>query len=286
MIVDCHVNLWRPEHVRPAFARSTAFSRPGAVSPEADPETTYKAMAEVDRAIVFTLRYGDSAGIDGDDEVTIEAVKAYPDKFVGFAAVDPRRPDAMALLEKAIEDGGLKGVKFGPIYNGVSLLDPRMEPVYRYCVANNLPLTMHMGTTFAENAPVKLGMPTDVDEIAQRYPDLKMIMAHMAHPWCEECIVIARKRENVYCEVSALFYRPWQFWNTLIAAQEYRIAERDKIFWGTDFPFSNVRESIDGLRAINDQVEGTRLPRVSTETIEAIIHSNPFAHWWHGGLQL
>ena len=37
-----------------------AFSRPGAVSPEADPETTYKAMAEVDRAIVFTLRYGDS----------------------------------------------------------------------------------------------------------------------------------------------------------------------------------------------------------------------------------
>lgn len=286
MIVDCHVNLWTPEHVRPAFAKQTAFTRPGAVSPVADPATVYAAMAEVDRAIVFALRYGDSAGIDGDDEVTIEAVKTYGDKFVGFAAVDPRREDAMALLEHAIEDGGLKGVKFGPIYNGVSLLDPRMEPIYRYCVKNNLPLTMHMGTTFAENAPVHLGKPTDVDEIAQRHPDLKMIMAHMAHPWCEECIVIARKRDNVYCEVSALFYRPWQFWNTLIAAQEYRIAERDKIFWGTDYPFSGVAESIAGLRAINDQVEGTRLPRVSEETIEGIIHSNPFAHWWHGGLAL
>lgn len=286
MIVDCHVNLWKPEHVRAQFATGTAFSRPGSVSPQADPDTTYKAMAEVDKAIVFTLRYGDSAGIDGDDEVTAEAVAKYPDKFVGFAAVDPRRADAMDLLVHAVEDLKLKGVKFGPIYNGVSLLDPRMEPIYQYCVANNLPLTMHMGTTFAENAPIDYGRPLAVDEIASRHPDLKMIMAHMAHPWSEECIVVARKRPNVYCEVSALFYRPWQFWNTLIAAQEYRIAERDKIFWGTDFPFANVRESIDGLRNINAQVEGTALPRVSENTIEAILQSNPFHHWWHGGLSV
>lgn len=283
MIVDCHVNLWKPEHLNPLFAAGTAYSRPGAVSPRADADTVFAAMAEVDRAIVFSLRYGDSAGIDGDDETTAEAVRRYPDKFVGFAAVDPRRPDAMALLEHAIEDLGLKGVKFGPIYNGVSLLDPRLEPVYRYCVRRNLPLTMHMGTTFAENAPIDHGRPLAVDEIAARHRDLKMVMAHMAHPWFEECIVVARKRPNVYCEVSALFYRPWQFWNILIAAQEYRIAERGKIFWGTDFPFAGVRESIDGLVNINDQLEGTRLPRVSRTTIDAILHSNPFEHWWHGG---
>ena len=243
-------------------------------------------MADVDRAIIFSLRYADSAGIDGSDEVTAAAVKKYPDKLVGFAAVDPRRPDTMDLLQHAIEDLNLKGVKFGPIYNGVSLLDPRMEPVYRYCVARNIPLTMHMGTTFAENAPIEYGRPLAVDEIASRHPDLKMIMAHMAHPWSEECIVVARKRPNVYCEVSAIFYRPWQFWNTLIAAQEYRIAERNKIFWGTDFPFSEVDESIAGLRNINDQVEGTKLPRVSQSTIDAILYSNPFEHWWHGGLAL
>jgi predicted TIM-barrel fold metal-dependent hydrolase len=141
-----------------------------------------------------------------------------------------------------------------------------------------------MGTTFAENAPNELGRPMAVDEVASRHPDLKMIMAHMAHPWFEECIVIARKRANVYCEVSALFYRPWQFWNILIAAQEYRITERDKIFWGTDFPFSKVDESIAGLVGVNQLVEGTALPRVSSETIERILHSNPFQHWWHGGL--
>jgi hypothetical protein len=159
-----------------------------------------------------------------------------------------------------------------------------MEPIYLYCVEKNLPLTMHMGTTFAENAPVELGRPVAVDEIANRHRDLKMIMAHMAHPWFEECIVVARKQANVYCEVSAIFYRPWQFWNTLIAAQEYRITERDKIFWGTDFPFSQVEESIAGLKSVNRMLEGTALPRVSDETIERILHSNPFQHWWHGGL--
>jgi len=112
-----------------------------------------------------------------------------------------------------------------------------------------------------------------------------MIMAHMAHPWCEECIVIIRKRPNVYAEVSALFYRPWQFWTMLVAAQEYRVNDRNKIFWGTDFPFSEVRESIDGLRNVNAQVEGTSLPRISQATIDSILHSNPFDHWWHGGLK-
>ena len=284
MIVDCHVNLWEPEHLRPLFAAGTAYSRPGAVSPKADPDTVYAAMAKVDKAIVFSLRYGDSAGIDGDDEVTARAVRKYPDKFVGFATVDPRRPDCMELLRHAIEGLGLMGVKFGPIYSGVSLLDSRMEPIYRYCVEKNLPLTMHMGTTFAENAPVELGRPVAVDEIASRHRDLKLIMAHMGHPWFEECIVVARKQANVYCEVSAIFYRPWQFWNTLIAAQEYRITERDKIFWGTDFPFSQVEESIAGLKSVNRMLEGTGLPRVSDETIARILHSNPFQHWWHGGL--
>jgi hypothetical protein len=53
-------------------------------------------------------------------------------------------------------------------------------------------------------------------------PQLKLVMAHMGHPWYEECIVEARKQPNVYCEVSALFYRPWQFYNILITAQSTR----------------------------------------------------------------
>jgi uncharacterized protein len=284
MIVDCHVNVYEDRQMLPAYRELSTIARAGGFALSADPDTVHAAMRDVDKAIVFSLRYKDSIGVDGDDEVTARAVAKYPEKLVGFACIDPRMPDCMDLLVHAIEDLKLKGVKFGPIYNGVSLLDPRLEPVYPYLVRHNLPLTMHMGTTFADNAPVALGRPVDVDTIAGRHPDLKMIMAHMAHPWYEECVVVARKNPNVYCEVSALYYRPWQFWNVLVCAEEYQIAQRDKIFWGTDFPFTTVQDSIVGLRNVNQVVEGSGLPRVSDDTIERILHSNPLQHWWHGGL--
>jgi predicted TIM-barrel fold metal-dependent hydrolase len=284
MIVDCHVNVYEDAQILPLHLEVTRFARADEVELPCNPAIVEQAMREVDRAIVFSLRYGDSIGIAGDDEVTARLVARDPKKFIGFACIDPRMPNCMDLLVHAIEDLKLKGVKFGPIYNGVSLLDPRLEPIYRYLVKNNLPLTMHMGTTYGANAPVHYGRPLDVDTIANRHPDLKMIMAHMAHPWYEECVIVARKNPNVYCEVSALYYRPWQFWNTLICAQEYTIANRNKIFWGTDFPFTSVAESIAGLRNVNQVIAGSGLPRVTQDTIDQILYSDPTAHWWHGGL--
>ncbi len=277
---DCHVNIWNDEHVLPLYSEQLSRVRQGQMAPKSDADTLAREMANVDKAIIFALRYGDAIGIESDDHTTAAAVAKYPDKFVGFAYVDPRRADAMEMLRHAVEDLGLKGVKFGPIYNGVPLSDPRLVPVYEYCQKNNIPLTMHMGTTFARKAPVELGRAVYVDDVAIRYPDLTMILAHMGHPWYEECIVVSRKQPNVFCEVSALSYRPWQYYNILIAAQEYRII--DKIFFGTDFPFARVDESVEGLVRINDQLAGTALPRVSDETIGAILASNPFDVWWKG----
>jgi uncharacterized protein len=279
MIVDCHVNLWNPEHFTPLYAEQMKRVRSdGGFGLKADAATLAAEMAEVDRAIVFSPRYGDSAGVEGDDDSVAECVRRFPGKFVGFAYVDPRRPRYMDELVRSVEELGLRGVKYGPIYNGVALSDPRMTPVYEYCVARDLPLTMHMGTTFARNAPVELGRSIHVDEVARRFPELRMVCAHMGHPWYEDCIAVVRKQPNVFCEISAIWYRPWQFWNILVLCEEYSIA--DKIFWGTDFPFSGVRESIAGLRGVNRVVEGSGLPRVSQETIERILYSNPFERWW------
>ena len=160
----------------------------------------------------------------------------------------------MDLLAHSVKTLGLRGVKYGPIYNRIPLSDHRMAAVYRYCVQNDLPLTLHMGTTYPRDCPIELGRPGPVEEIALQFPDLKIIMAHVGHPWFEECIVIARKQPNVYTDVSALHYRPWQYYNILITAQEYRTA--DKLYFGTDFPFAGVEESIEGLTSINRLVQG------------------------------
>ena len=118
-----------------------------------------------------------------------------------------------------------------------------------------------------------------MDPVALAYPDLKIIMAHMGHPWTAECSVIVRKNRNVYAELSGICYRPWIFYNALVEIQDYSIV--DKIFFGTDFPFSGLEEAADGLRGVNGIVEGTALPRIAEDTIDCILHSNPFEHWWH-----
>ena len=204
MVVDCHVNIWNDEHVQPHYYTQLGRVRERTIESKADADSLHEAMASVDRAIIFALRYGDTIGVESDDEMTAAAVAKYWRRFVGFAYVDPRRPDYMDLLRHAIEDLGLKGVKYGPIYNGVPLDDPRMDPVYQYCVDHNLPLTMHMGTTYTRKFGAELGRPIHVEGVALRYPDLKLVMAHMGHPWYEECVIVARKQPNVYAEISAL----------------------------------------------------------------------------------
>jgi predicted TIM-barrel fold metal-dependent hydrolase len=82
--------------------------------------------------------------------------------------------------------------------------------------------------------------------------------------------VVVRKHPNVYTDLSANFYRPYSFWEQMVKATEWKIL--DKIFFGTDYPVTEVQETIDHMRRINDIVEGTKLPRVSLEVMEEIIH--------------
>ena len=279
MITDCHINIWNDDHVLPHYKTGMARVREKNIPATSDADAIMAAITEIDHAIIFAVRYAETIGIDSDDETTAAAVRKYPEKLTGFAYVDPRRKDALERLEHAHQKLGLKGVKYGPIYNGVPLDDPRLDPIYRYCATNDLPITMHMGTTYTRLYQAELGRPLAVEAVALRYPDLKLVMAHMAHPWFEECIAVIRKQPNVYAEISAIYYRRWQFYNVMIAIEEYQVT--DKIFFGSDFPFSAPDEAITLTRAVRDIGGQAGMPRISEETIERIIQSNPFAHWWH-----
>ena len=103
-----------------------------------------------------------------------------------------------------------------------------------------------------------------------RYPDLVMILAHLGHPFEGEALVTTRKHPNLYLDLSALYYRPWQLYNSLVLAQEYHVT--DKILFGSDYPFATPADSIAGLHALNRMVEGTHLPRVAESTLDEIVH--------------
>ena len=122
----------------------------------------------------------------------------------------------------------------GPTYAGFDPRDSRCDSVYRYCQARGVPILFHVGTTYNRLAPLGLSRPWLWDEVAINYPDLRMVLAHVGHPFCDECLVVIRKHPHVYADIAALFYRPWQFYNMMISAQEYQVTH--KLLFGTDYP--------------------------------------------------
>ena len=127
----------------------------------------------------------------------------------------------------------------GPMYAGFDPRDERCAPVYRFCQDRGLPILFHAGTTFIRVAPLGFTRPWLFDEVAIAYPELRMVLAHVGHPFGEECLVVIRKHPHVYADISALYYRPWQFYTMLIAAQEYHVTH--KLLFGTDYPFAGDR---------------------------------------------
>ena len=75
----------------------------------------------------------------------------------------------------------------------------------------------------------------------------------LGHPYEGECVAVARKHPNVYADISALHYRPFQLYHSLMLVQEYGVW--DKMLFGTDYPFTTVNATIDGLRDLNDMLE-------------------------------
>jgi len=73
----------------------------------------------------------------------------------------------------------------------------------------------------------------------------------------------------VYADLSGNFYRPFSFWEQMVKVVEWNVAH--KVLLGSDYPITTVQETIDGLRGVNQIVEGTRLPRIPEEAIEGII---------------
>ena len=272
MIVDCHSHIQKyPGHISEEFAaEANARSRGKPIELHTPPERHWNAMASVDKTIVFGVRAFHS-GLTSPNEYIADYVRAHPEKLIGFAAVDPAQDDVREILGHAVDDLKLRGAKLGPIYQNIHPMDERMLPVYEFCAKRNLPVMIHQGTTFPRRAPLKFSLPILLEDVAMKFPDLKMVIAHMGHPWIAETIVLIRKQPNFFADISALHYRPWQFYNGLICAKEYGVL--NKLLFGSDYPYTNPDATIKDLRNINKMAEGTNLPKLSVEEIEGLIHS-------------
>jgi len=268
MIVDCHTHVWRREHWSEELARESVRARGRPIPLDVTEQEYRRALAVVDRAIVFGLR-ARHVGLLVPNDFIAHVVRRFPEKLIGFASVDPNEPEYLDELQRAIEDLKLQGVKLGPVYQNVHPMDERMHPIYAYCQRHHQPILIHQGTTFARRAPLRVASPLLLDEVALAYPDLVMIIAHLGHPWIAETIVLIRKHPNLYADISAVHYRPWQFYNGLMLALEYGVLE--KLLFGSDYPFATPEETIEGVRGINRFAARWNLPPLPEEAIAQLL---------------
>jgi predicted TIM-barrel fold metal-dependent hydrolase len=212
---------------------------------------------------------GDKNARDVND-ATAALVRQGKGKVIGFMSVHPDDADVLEEMERAHGDLKLKGVKLGPNYQGFDPLGEAASRIFTRAQELKLPVLFHQGTSPMRDAPLRYAHPLVMDEIAMRFPEMRIIMAHLAHPWIEDCLVVVRKHPNVYADISARFYRPWSFYNGMRYAYEWAVM--DKLFFGTDYPVTTPQEAIDGLCGLQAFTLKHHLPEVPAELIEGIIH--------------
>lgn len=271
---NIHTHAWDQDlHMRPATVREADLSRGYPLDLTVRPDAFLQDMQPFDRVAVFGLK-ARRTGYWVPDEYVADFVARTPGKLVGFASCDPTQPGHMDELRHAVDHLKLKGLKLGPIYAGFDPRDPICDPIYRYCQDRGLPILFHTGTTFNRDAPLGFSRPWLLDDVAIRFPDLRIIMAHLGHPFFEECLVVIRKHPHLFADISALYYRPWQFYNMMVTAQEYKVMH--KLLFGTDYPFTTSKDSLAGVRGVNNVIGTATLPRVSTDAVEDIIQRDAF----------
>lgn len=292
MIIDVHTHT--PQYKNPVPSEQVVMNsvwRPDrAVKATFSWDDYLQAQHPAEKSIVFGIAWhpgqmednlsgqgaGDTGWYSGNiNDATATFVQAYPDCLIGFMSLHPHDAACLDEFERCRADLGLRGIKLGANYQNFNPLEPRALALYERAQRYGLPILFHQGTSPVREAPIRLSHPLLMDEIAIRYPDLKIIMAHLGHPWQVETCVVIRKHPHVYADVSATFYRPFSFWEQMVKAMEWNVL--DKILFGTDFPVTTVQETIDRLRGVNQIVAGTPLPHIPAEAIEAIIHRDALA---------
>lgn len=227
-------SLWRATGMKPL---------PGGIPVE-------QLIAEMDEAGIERTVLRAWAAPDGwiitNDEIS-DLVQRHPQRFVGMATVDLRRPvEAVAELRRAVDDLGLRGLHMLPWMWDLPPDDKRYYPLYVACVDLGIPFCLQVGHT-GPLRPSEPGRPIPyLDEVALTFPELTIIGGHIGYPWTEEMIGMAWKYQNVYIDTSA--YLPRYYPPALRMFMNGN--GKDKVLFGTNYPMlspSRCRAQVEDL---------------------------------------
>jgi len=246
--IDAHTHVFAPEVVggrEKLFARDPYF-RQLYENPRARLATADQLVAELDRcgfdrAVAVGWGWTDHALCVEQNDYLIEAVKRYPDRLIGFAAIQPAAGPAAVREVERVQKAGLRGVgELMPHGQGYQLdQEPLLAPLAEACVALGLPLLTHTSEPVGHLYPGKGEVSVQtVLHLATAFPDLKLICGHWGGglPFYELMPEVRAATANVWYDTAASPY----LYDPRIYPAARLLVGAEKVLFGSDFPLLRI----------------------------------------------
>ncbi|MBI2113233.1 MAG: amidohydrolase family protein [Candidatus Wildermuthbacteria bacterium] len=161
-------------------------------------------------------------------------------------------------LKELLQTKKIVGVKLYTGYEHFYPSDPKLHGLYQFCSDHGFPVMFHTGLLLVGSSGLlKYSHPLNIDELANQFPRLKIVMAHFGNPWLADCGAVLWKNTNVYADFSGFFteYQP-------IAVKEKRefiecagylasfVGGFQKFLFGTDWPLYSQKEYVQVVKSL------------------------------------
>lgn len=164
--------------------------------------------------------YGNSYEIFSmpNNEIVASAIDRFPDRFLGWAAVNPKVPSSLEKLENYLSNSRFIGVKAHPFMHSYSIKE--LDRVAAMCEEMRKPIIIHLSS---EKESYKY--------LPERYPQLKILYAHAGLPYWKKLWKFIKDKPNVYVDTSSDYLTP----SIVKMAVEY--LGYKKVLYGCDGPY-------------------------------------------------
>lgn len=216
---------------------------PWEMAKSADPENILRAMDKygVDVACLLPESMMDTTGYtsrwctNGD---AWKAVQTHPDRFIINPNLSPVKQRGVKNAIWELEYWMDRGAKIFKYYSpeDTYINDPELWPFYKRAEELGAVLCLHTGFSWVPPGKSQYCYPTQVDDVARDFPELRIVAFHMGYPFTDAMNMVALGHPNVYLCLSLLVpwavTAPYKFAHIL--GEAMRFVGPDRIIWGTD----------------------------------------------------
>jgi len=177
----------------------------------------------------------------GNDTST-EALKKFPDRFVGNVHVDPNDiMGALRRIEEAHNEYDVRMASTFPAGNFPQIMvdDPQMYPMYSKCVELDIAVGLNMGVP-GPRLPMDPQKVERLDRICYDFPELRIVTYHGCEPWEDLAVKLMLKWPGLHYCTSA--FAPKHYPEAIVRYANTRGA--DKILYAGYFPMGLSLERI------------------------------------------